>query len=120
MRRTGPTNIVYRKLIRELRKTANAYNARVWDRVAELLGRPARMRVCVNVSKINRYARPGEYVVVPGKVLGAGTLEKSVIVAAVSFSRTALEKIRSAGGTAMFLGDLLKLNPRGSNVRVII
>ncbi|MCC6015029.1 MAG: 50S ribosomal protein L18e, partial [Desulfurococcaceae archaeon] len=88
MRRTGPTNIVYRKLIRELRKTANAYNARVWDRVAELLGRPARRRVRVNVSKINRYARPGEYVVVPGKVLGAGTLEKSVIVAAVSFSRT--------------------------------
>ena len=120
MRRTGPTNIVVRKLIRELRKTSNAYGARVWDRVAELLERPTRRRVRVNVSKINRYAKPGEVVVVPGKVLGAGTLRKGVTVAAVSFSRVALEKIRSAGGTAMFLGDLLKLNPEGSSVRVIV
>jgi len=120
LKRTGPTNIVLRKLIRELRKTANTHEARVWDRVAELLERPSRRRVCVNVSKINRYAKPGEIVVVPGKVLGAGTLRKGVTVAAVSFSRTALEKIRNAGGRAMFLGDLLKLNPSGVNVRVII
>jgi large subunit ribosomal protein L18e len=120
LKRTGPTNIVIRKLVRELRRTSNKYGAGVWDRVAELLEKPSRRRVCVNVGKINRYAKPEEIVVVPGKVLGAGTLRKRVTVAAVSFSRTALEKIREAGGSNMFLGDLLKLNPNGVNVRVIV
>ena len=120
MRRTGPTNIVLRKLIRELRKYANKYKAPIWDYVAELLERPSRRRVAVNISKIERYAREGEMIVVPGKVLGAGSISKPVIVAAIGFSEKAIEKIRSVGGKAMFIGDLIKENPRGSRVRVII
>lgn len=120
MRRTGPTNIILRKLIRELRKYANKYGAAVWDYVAELLEKPSRRRVVVNLSKINRYARDGEVVVVPGKVLGAGILSKPVVIAAVGFSEKAIEKIRLAGGKAMFIGDLIKENPRGSGVRVLI
>jgi len=120
LRRTGPTNIILRKLIRELRKYANKYGAAVWDYVAELLEKPSRRRVVVNLSKINRYAREGEVVVVPGKVLGAGILSKPVVIAAVGFSEKAIEKIRLAGGKAMFIGDLIKENPRGSGVRVLI
>ena len=120
VRRTGPTNIMLRKLIRELRKYANMYKAPIWDYVAELLERPSRRRIVVNVSKINRYAKDGETVVVPGKVLGAGELKKRVIVAAIGFSESAMNKILSAGGKVMFIGDLLKENPRGSGVRIII
>lgn len=119
VRRTGPTNIVLRKLIRKLKKAANEHNAPIWDYVAELLGRPARKRVVVNVSRINRYAEVGETVIVPGKVLGAGTLEKPVNVAAFSFSFSAAEKIKQAGGRVMSIEDLLKENPKGSGVRVI-
>jgi len=119
-KRTGPTNIVLRRLIRELRKYANKYSAPIWDYIAELLERPARMRVAVNVSKINRYAREGEVVVVPGRVLGAGFISKPVDVAAVWFSEKAIEKIVAAGGKVMFIGDLIKENPKGSRVRVIV
>lgn len=120
MRRTGPTNIVLRRTIRDLRKASNQYEARIWDYVADLLEKPSRRRVVVNLSKVNRYSSPGEYIVVPGKVLGAGVLKKSVTVAAVSFSRRALEKIHGAGGSAISIADLLKSNPRGSNVKVIV
>ncbi len=120
MRRTGPTNIVLRKLIRELRKCANKYKAPIWDYVAELIEKPARKRVVVNVSKIERYAREGEIVVVPGKVLGAGFISKPVTVAAIGFSEKAIEKIVAAGGKVMFIGDLIKEDPRGSRLRVII
>ena len=120
MRRTGPTNYVWRKTIRLLRKYARQYRASVWRYVAELLERPARRRVIVNVSKINRYAQPGEIVVVPGKVLGAGMIEKPITVAAMAFSMSAIEKIKATGGRVIHILDLLNENPRGSRVRIII
>ncbi len=120
MRRTGPTNYVWRKTIRILRKAANQHKARIWRYVAELLERPARRRVVVNVSKINRYTKPGETVVVPGKVLGAGIIDHPVTVAAMAFSASAVEKIKAAGGRVMHILDLLNENPKGSGVRIII
>ncbi|HIE56236.1 MAG TPA: 50S ribosomal protein L18e, partial [Chromatiaceae bacterium] len=84
MRKTGPTNIVLRKTIRLLRKYAKEYKAPIWRYVAEILSKPSRKRVIVNLSKINRYTNNNEVVVVPGKVLGAGTLKHSVTVAAVA------------------------------------
>ncbi len=120
MKRTGPTNYVIRKTIRILRKTARQYKAKIWRYVAELLERPSRRRVVVNVSKINRYARENEVVVVPGKVLGAGTIDKPVVVAAIAFSRSAIEKIKASGGRVLHILDLINENPRGSGVRIII
>lgn len=87
--------------------------------MAELLSRSSRRRVAVNLSKISRYAGDGEIVVVPGKVLGSGTLTKKVTIAALSFSLTALEKIKSSGGRALTIRDLLKENPSGRGVRII-
>ena len=120
MRRTGPTNYVWRMTIRQLRKAAHVNKARIWRYVAELLERPRRRRIVVNVSKINRYTAPGDVVVVPGKVLGAGILDHGVTVAAMAFSRSALEKIKKAGGRAIHILDLVRENPRGSGVKVII
>lgn len=120
MRRTGPTNIVARKLIRKLRRAAKSNDAPVWDRVAELLEKPAKSRSRVNISKINRYASDGEMVLVPGKVLGAGSLEKKVTVAALGFTMQALVKIKLAGGKAITLEQAIRENPKGSNTRIII
>ena len=119
MKRTGPTNIVLRKMIRLLRKTAKEYNASIWSAVAEYLEKPRRQRIAVNISRINRYTKQGDIVVVPGKVLGAGILDHSITVAAVDFTKKALEKIKSAGGKPLFILDLVKENPRGSNVKII-
>ncbi|MCE4613345.1 MAG: 50S ribosomal protein L18e [Desulfurococcales archaeon] len=120
MRRTGPTNIIARKLIRELRKASNSNNAGAWRRVAELLEKPARQRPAVNLSKINRYVREGETAIVPGKVLGGGRLEKPLTIAALYFSRRALEKIKASGGRALTIEEALRENPRAKNTRIIV
>lgn len=120
MRRTGPTNYVLRKTIRMLRSYANKYNANVWRYISELLEKPARRRIVVNVSKINRYTQNGDVVVVPGKVLGAGNINHRVTVAAVAFSQQAISKIKTAGGRVLHILELLNENPNGSNVKVII
>ncbi len=110
------TNVLLRKTLDELWKTKSPF----WRRVHELLSRPARQRVVVNVSKINRYAEDGDVVVVPGKVLGSGELNKKVTVAAFSFSYTALEKIEEAGGEAIHILELVKKNPKGKGLKIII
>ncbi len=120
MSRTGPTNIVARKLIDELYKASKLHQAPAWSRVAELLAKPTRRRPHVNLSKINRYARDGEMVIVPGKVLGAGRLEKKVTIAAFAFSESALEKIKASGSRAITIAEAVRENPRASKVRIIV
>ena len=115
MSRRKFTNIVLRKTIDELKKTKSP----AWKRITELLMRPSRKRVVVNVSKINRFANDGDVVVVPGKVLGSGELNKKVTVAALSFSFTALDKITQAGGRAVHIYELVKENKEGKGIKII-
>lgn len=119
MKRTGPTNVHLRVLIRALRKAAKEHEAPIWRRVAELLERPRRKRVQVNISRINRHTKEGDVVVVPGKVLSCGSLDHPVTVAAWAFSAKAYEKIVAAKGRAISIWKLLEENPRGSGVKVI-
>jgi len=119
MKRTGPTNIVLRKTIRILYKAAKENNVDIWRAIAEELEKPRRQRRVVNISRINRYTVDGDVVVVPGKVLGSGNLDHKVTVAAIGFSKTAIEKIKASGGRAIHIIDLVKENPRGSDVKII-
>jgi large subunit ribosomal protein L18e len=120
LRRTGPTNYILRRTIRELRKAARINKAKIWRYVAELLEAPTRKRIAVNIYKIDRLTREGDVVVVPGKVLGVGKLSHKVTVAAIAFSKQAIDKIRSVNGRAMHVLELVNENPRGSEVKVII
>ncbi|GGP21616.1 50S ribosomal protein L18e [Thermocladium modestius] len=108
-----------RLLIRFLRKASAQTGAGIWRYVAELLEKPRRSRVFVNLSKIDRYSSENDVVVVPGKVLGSGELRKKVTVAAFRFSDDAVEKIRGAGGDAINIAELVKRNPKGSGARII-
>ncbi|MCY0868523.1 MAG: 50S ribosomal protein L18e [Desulfurococcus sp.] len=113
------TNVVLRKTIEELIKASNKNNAPIWRAVAEELSKPRRRRRAVNISRLNRYTSPGDVVVVPGKVLGAGVLDHPITVAASSFSKTAIEKILKSGGRVLHILDLVSENPKGSGVKII-
>ena len=119
MKRTGPTNIHLRLLASYLRKAARSHGSRMWRRVAELLLIRRRARIAVNLSRINRYTKEGDVVVVPGKVLGAGTLDHKVTIAAWRFSGGALRKIKRCGGEAITIDELVRRNPRGSGVKLM-
>ena len=69
--------------------------------------------------KIVEYAKPGETVVVPGKVLGLGEVTQKVDVAAYQFSISAVEKIKLAGGNTLSLWELMEKNPKANKVRII-
>ena len=113
--RTGPENPELKNLITELKIA----NAPFWKRLAYDLERPTRNRRAVNVSRIDKYAQKNEIAVVPGKVLGAGEISKSVTVAAWQFSGQAKEKITKAKGSCMSLQELMKKKPKLSELRII-
>lgn len=119
MKRTGSTNYILRRTIRQLKSYAAKYNANIWRYIAELLELPTRRKIVVNLSKINRYTKDGDIVIVPGKVLGAGVIEHRVVVVAPAFSQQAINKIKVAGGRAIHILEFLRENPRGNNVKVI-
>jgi large subunit ribosomal protein L18e len=112
------TNPRLKSLIADLKSTARSAGGEVWGDVAERLEKPRRTHAEVNLGRIERYAQADETVVVPGKVLGSGVLQKDVTVAAVDFSRSARTKIAEVGEPKT-LEQALEDNPEGSNVRVI-
>lgn len=104
---TKSTNILRRKLARKLLSLSRKLDLPILKRLAQEVAKPRRKRVAVNLGKINQYAEEGEIVVVPGKVLSAGSLSKSLTVVAEAFSAKALEKIRASGGRAVTLLELV-------------
>ncbi|MBI4983254.1 50S ribosomal protein L18e [Candidatus Woesearchaeota archaeon] len=117
VKRTGPTNYQLQLLVQELQP--KTLNSRFWKRVVEEIVRPSRQRRIVNMYKIDKYAREGETILVPGKVLSVGELNKKVEVAAISFSAEAKQKILSAKGKTLTIHELLHKNPEGKGVRIL-
>jgi len=114
---TGPTNYQLKELLFQLE--SKAFQNKFWNRVAEDLQKPTRQRRIVNVYKIDKFARDGETIVVPGKVLSVGNITKKVNVAAFTFSTEAKRKIETAKGKTFSIEELLKVNPEGKNVRIL-
>ncbi len=117
MKRTGPDNFQVQLLLKELQPSAR--ESRFWKRIMAEVNRPTRQRREVNVYKIEKYAREGETVLVPGKVLSVGELSKPVTVAALNFSAGARDKILQAKGKTLSISELLQQNPEGKNVRIM-
>ena len=119
MKQTKTTNPELVKLIRSLRKSEDGVRSPIWYYVASCLVRSRRNSINVNISRLNRYTKEGETVVIPGKVLGAGSLDHPITVAAFTFSGQARLKVEGAKGKCLSISDLVKKNPEGKKVKVI-
>ncbi|HDD46554.1 MAG TPA: 50S ribosomal protein L18e [Candidatus Aenigmarchaeota archaeon] len=98
-----------RKLIEELYN--KGLNRPFWKALAKALNKPRRKHIEVNIYKIEKYAKEGDNVVVPGVVLGEGELTKPVNIIALRFSKGAEEKIKKAGGKCIPINEVFKFNP---------
>lgn len=116
---TGPTNREARVLIRFLKKAANTNSAKIWKAVAEMLEKPRRQRVVVNVGKLERVVEEGDVVIIPGKLLGGGVIVKKVTVAAFKTSPKAVKKVLEAGGEVLTIPELVRRFSKGSKVKIV-
>ncbi len=93
----------------------------VWRRVAELLATPRRRAKATNISKLQRYGREDMVIVVPGKLLGDGSLNKSLKVAAYSFTKRAEEELKKSNSTLLTIEEVFeKHKDQPSTIQIII
>jgi len=118
-RQTRSPNPNLTGLIILLKKKSRENQAAIWRDISERLAKPRRKRIAVNISRVNRHTKEGDEVLVPGKVIGSGLLDHPVKVAALDFSEQARSKILGAKGQCLSISELLKINPKGANVKVI-
>ena len=106
------------ELVGSLKKLSIENDVKLWKRIALDLEKPSRDRREVNIYKLDKYCKDNETVIVPGKVLGMGDLNKKLNVAAYNFSSQAYEKIKQKG-KALSIPELMKENPKAKGVRII-
>ena len=112
-------NVTLQRTIEELKKKSLDEKVNIWKRVANDLEKPTRQRRIINLFSINLHSKEGETIVVPGKILGTGDLNKKLTIAAYGFSDKAHNKIKKSGSIAMTLGEFMNKNPKGNKARIL-
>ena len=105
--------------IDNLKAKTRETEAAIWRDIALRLEKPKSNWAEAKLSKLERYAKDGETIVVPGKVLAAGSISKKITVAAYSFSEAAAKEIVAAGGKTLSFEELADANPKGPGVRIM-
>ncbi|MEE8400850.1 MAG: 50S ribosomal protein L18e [Candidatus Hydrothermarchaeaceae archaeon] len=118
MKKSRSTNPVMLELIKELTLKTYEKDAPIWRDVAKRMLRSSR-RAEVNISRIARFTKKNDTVIVPGKVLGSGIIGHPVTVGAFGFSSQAKEKLKSAGGKYMDIKELMKEVPEGTGIKIM-
>lgn len=96
------------EVLKEIKSVYKKTRRPIWKATYDMLNVPVRKERRVNISKLDKLVPAGAYVVVPGKVLGSGTLSKKLIVGAYDFSASAVEKIKRAKGKPLYLDKFAK------------
>jgi large subunit ribosomal protein L18e len=102
-----------------LRNAFKKNKAPIWRALEEELAGPRVNRREINVRRLAEVTKANEVVVVPGKILGTGSLGHKLTVCAFSISETAAKKIIESGGKVVTFDDLIKKHPDGKGVRII-
>ena len=102
-----------------LRKAFKNSKAKIWKALEKEFSKSRSNRRQVSIQKLNRVTNNGDVIIVPGKILGDGTLGHKLTVYAYSFSETALNKLNSSGNEVISLQSLISKYPDGKGVKII-
>jgi large subunit ribosomal protein L18e len=102
-----------------LRNAFKKNKAPIWRALQEELSGPRANRREINIGRLAEITKADEVVIVPGKVLGTGSLGHKVTVCAFSISQSAARKIVESGGKVVTFDDLIDKHPDGKGVRII-
>lgn len=111
---------VVRKSNQEIVETIlAAKKEKAWLEVAGILSGPRRNYLNINLQEISKQAKEGENLVVPGKVLSQGELDKKIKIIALGFSEVAKEKLKKSGSKISYMLDEIKSNPEAKGLKVL-
>ncbi len=90
-----------------------------WIKIAQILSGPRRKRVNLNLDEINKQSKEKEKIMIPGKVLSQGEINKKIKIIALSFSEKAKEKLKKSGCEISNILNEIKSNPSAEGIRVL-
>jgi large subunit ribosomal protein L18e len=96
-----------------------AKKQKAWVEVAGLLAAPRKNYPNMNLDKINKDSKEGESVLIPGKVLSQGNIDKKLKVVALAFSETAKEKLKNSGCQVSSITEEIKSNPEAKGLKIL-
>lgn len=107
----GSTNLV--ETIQIAKKNSS------WGDIARILSGPRRKRKELNLDELNKQIEGDKILVIPGKVLSQGELDKKVKISAFNFSEKAKQKLKEAKIEFNYIIDEIKKNPSGIKIKII-
>lgn len=95
------------KLIDGLYRISKDKNKDIYSVIAMCLETPARKNKAVNLSKLQKlsYILDGDVIVIPGKLLGFGDLNKNITIYANGFSKSVVAKYKNIKPLSSLLKD---------------
>ena len=114
------TNQVVIRMARDLKKASVKNDAPIWAKLAEYALKPSIARRDINLNRIAQLTKENDTVVFPGKVLGTGNVSHKIILCSFSISNSAVDKIIDNGGKLISFSDLIKQNPTGKGVVLLV
>lgn len=118
VKRTGPTNSEIQKILLDLKILHSETKDGFWKKLIKELDKPSRQKTAVNISKINRFTKEGDFVVVPRKLLSSGDLNHKVTLVTTSLSQSAKEKLKDNAKIITF-EEFVKAKSKPKNVKII-
>ena len=118
MAQTKKTNEDLIDIIQQLNAGSFKHKAPIWHDLAKRLERSNRNWAQVNIAHITKHAKKNDTIIIPGKLLGAGYINIPITIAAFQSSENAREKIANAGGKLLSFLELMKKNPKGTNIKI--
>jgi large subunit ribosomal protein L18e len=106
------------ELISSLKKQSIEQKTGVWKRVALELEKPTRHHRVVNLSKIEKYSSDNDVIIVPGKLLSGGELNKKVTIIAYNYSQKTLDKVNGKANV-ISIEDALEKYPNAKGLKII-
>ncbi|MFQ5531037.1 MAG: 50S ribosomal protein L18e [Candidatus Nanoarchaeia archaeon] len=91
-----------------------------WLKIAEILSRPRRKSININLNQIEKDSKHGEVIVIPGKVLSQGEINKKVKIVALKFSEKTKEKLNKARIEFSTINEEIKKNPEGKGIKILL
>lgn len=90
-----------------------------WIKIAGILSGPRRKSIGLNLGEIDKNSQEGETIIVPGKVLSQGEINKKIKIVAQSFSEKAREKLEKAEIPILSIIEEIKKNPEMEKCRIL-
>ena len=116
------------KISRQLQKKSNsklietilsAKKKEKWLEVAGAISSPRRKRINLNLNEINNQTKEKDKVLVPGKVLSQGEINKKIKIIALGFSEKAKEKLSKSGCEFSNILTEIKSNPSAEGIKIL-